>query len=215
MLLVWVNQTPRQLSRTGVDRSTLCDVCNTVSVKNTPSLVMIGSVNNSPPCGLSRSLQVAKKRKSTSPGLVENTHKLDAVVYRSLSNDLDSESIFSKVIDHKLYNGSSNDLYSHCRMNFVNDPVQTQAPHFMYMRLPAISTLNESGVLGTPDTRIRRPGCVSHCRAPDHVFGETTAVGMSVSKSGHDYSHETDFEIWRENQKFEHQNISMSRPPLE
>ena len=154
----WVNQTPRQLSRTGVDRSTLCDVCNTVSVKNTPSLVMIGSVNNSPPCGFSRSLQVAKKRKSTSPGLVENTHKLDAVVYRSLSNDLDSESIFSKVIDHKLYNGSSNDLYSHCRMNFVNDPVQTQAPHFMYMRLPAISTLNESGVLGTPDTRIRRPG---------------------------------------------------------
>ena len=38
---------------------------------------------------------------------------------------------------------------------------------------------------------------------------------MSAARSDQDYSYKTDFEIWRENQEFEHQNISMSRPPLE
>ena len=30
-----------------------------------------------------------------------------------------------------------------------------------------------------------------------------------------DYDYETDFEIWRENQKFEHQKNARSRPPLD
>ena len=38
---------------------------------------------------------------------------------------------------------------------------------------------------------------------------------MSVAKSEHDYSYKTGFEIWRENQEFERQNILISRPPLE
>ena len=47
------------------------------------------------------------------------------------------------------------------------------------------------------------------------IFGEATAVGMSAEKSDHDYRYKTDFQIWRENQEFERQNISMSRPPLD
>ena len=35
---------------------------------------------------------------------------------------------------------------------------------------------------------------------------------MSVEKSDHDYSYNTYFETWRENQEFERQNISMSQP---
>ena len=46
-------------------------------------------------------------------------------------------------------------------------------------------------------------------------FGEVTAVGMSAARSDQDYSYKTDFGIWRENQEFEHQNIPMSRPPLD
>ena len=93
-----------------------------------------------------------KKLQSTSPGLGGNTQKLDAVVDGKLPNDMDYASISGKVIGHKLSNGSSDDLYSLCRMNFVNDPVQTRDPHSVDMGLPAISTFNESGILGTPAT---------------------------------------------------------------
>ena len=83
-----------------------------------------------------------------------NTPKLDAVVDGKLTDDLDSASIFSKVIGYKLSDGYSRDLYLHCRMNFANDLVQTQDPHFMDMGVLSINTLNESGVLGNPDISI-------------------------------------------------------------
>ena len=51
--------------------------------------------------------------------------------------------------------------------------------------------------------------------APNRVFGETTAVGVSEARSYYDYNYETEFQIWKENKEFEHQNISMSRPPLD
>ena len=69
----------------------------------------------SPPCGLIRSLQVAKKLQSTSPGLGGNNPKLDAVVDGNFPDDLDSASIFSKVISHKPPASSGRDLYLHCR----------------------------------------------------------------------------------------------------
>ena len=46
-------------------------------------------------------------------------------------------------------------------------------------------------------------------------FGEATAVGMSTKNSDHDYNYKTDFEIWRGNQEFERQKISMIWPPLD
>ena len=106
----WVNRTLRKLIRTGVDRSTPGNVCNAISVKHAPSPVPIGIISTSPPCGLSRRLQVAKKWKSTPPGLGRNTPKLDAVVDGNLSDDLDHLSIFRKLINHKLSNGSSDEI---------------------------------------------------------------------------------------------------------
>ena len=38
---------------------------------------------------------------------------------------------------------------------------------------------------------------------------------MSETKSEYDPNYKTDFEIWGENQDFECQDISMSRPPLD
>ena len=149
-----INRNLRRVIRTGVNGSTLVGVCNSVSVEHSPSPVLIGIFATSPPCGLSGRLKVAKKRRPTSPGLGGNTQKLDAVVDGKLPNDLDSASIFSKVIGHKLSKGSSGDLYLRCRTNFANDPVQIQAPHFIGMGLPAIKTLNESSLLSTPATRI-------------------------------------------------------------
>ena len=48
---------------------------------------------------------------------VGNTQKMYAVVDGNLPDDLDSLSIFSKVIGHKLSDGSRDDLYLRCRMN--------------------------------------------------------------------------------------------------
>ena len=75
--------------------------------------------------------------------------------------------------------------------------------------------MEKSGVLGINVTRIRRSTDVSYWIIPDHIFGEITEVVMSAANSDHEYSYKTDFETWRENQEFEHQNILMSRPPLE
>ena len=97
----------------------------------------------------------------------------------------------------------------------MGDVVQAQAQKFMDLGLPAINTLNESGVIGTTVTRIQRPTDGSHWSVPDHVFCEATAVGMSASKSDHDCNYKTNFEIWRENQEFERQNVSTSRPFLD
>ena len=142
--------------------------------------------------------------------MVGNTQKWDAVVDINFPNDMDSASIFSKVIGHKLSDGSSNDLYLYCRTNFAADVFQTQAPQFMDMGLLAINILNEISVLGTTATRILMPTDVSHWSATHHVFGEVTEVGISAVNSDHDYIYKTDFEIWRENQEFERQNIFMS-----
>ena len=120
--------------------------------------------------------------------MVGNTQKLDAIVDLKLPNDMDYASIFSKVIGHKLYDGPSRDIYLRCRMNFANNPVQTQYPRFINMGLPAINTLNESDVLDNPDTRILGPVDGSHFSELDHVFSEATAFGMSAAKSDHDYN---------------------------
>ena len=192
---VFFNRILRRVRRTGIDGSTPGDVFNTVIVEHAPSQVLIVIFATSPPCGLSGSLQVAKKRKSTSPGLGGNTQKWDAVVNGKLTGDLDYASIFSKLIGHKLSDSSSGDLYSRCKMNFSNDTVQNQAPDFMDMGILAINILNERGVLGTPDTRIQSPIDRYHWSAPDHISGEATAVVISAANSDHNYNNKTDFEI--------------------
>ena len=89
-----------------------------------------------------------------SPDLGENTQKLDAAVDGKFPNNLDFASNFSKAIGHELPNGSNGDLFLSRRMNFANYPVQTQAPYFMDLGLPAINALNKSGVLSNPATNI-------------------------------------------------------------
>ena len=69
----------------------------------------------------------------------------------------------------------------------------------MDLGLLEINKLNESGVLGTTATSIRRPMDGYHWSATDCVFSEATSVRMSAAKSAHDYKYKTDFEIWIEN----------------
>ena len=108
---VWLNRNLWRVSRTSVNGSTPGDMGHVVSTKHDPSPVLIAVVGTLPPCVLNGSLQVTNKRKSTSPAVVGNTQKLDAVVDGNLPDDLDYASIFSNVIGQKLSNGSINDLY--------------------------------------------------------------------------------------------------------
>ena len=149
---------------------------------------MIGIVANSPSFGLNASQQVANKWKSISLALVGHTQKLDDVVDVNFPNDLDYASIFSKVIVQKLSNGSIDDLYLHCSMNFAANTIQTQTPQFMDVVFSTINSLDKKSVISTPATRIQRPTDGSHWSMPDHVFGKATAVGISEAKSYHDYN---------------------------
>ena len=105
--------------------------------------------------------------------------KLDAVVDGNFPNDIDSSSILSKVMGHKLYKDSSGDLYMRFRINFLDDPVQTQTPKFMDLGFSTIYALDKSSDLITPATRIQKPMDGAHLSVHNHVFGETTAVGVS------------------------------------
>ena len=147
--------------------------------------------------------------------MVGNTQKLDAVIDRKLPDDLDSASIFRKVIGHNLSDGSSGDLYLHCRMNFTDDVFQTQTPKLMDLGFSTINTLDESSHLSNFATRIQRPTDISHWSAPNNVSGEAKSLGMSAAKSDNDNNYKTKFQIWKENKEFERQNILMSRPPLD
>ena len=100
-------------------------------------------------------------------------------------------------------------------MYFTSNVVQIDALNFVDLGLPDVNALDEFNTFGNPATRIIRPTDGPHWSAPGHVFGEATAVGMSATRSEQNYSYKTDFEIWRENQDFGRQNISMNRPPLE
>ena len=108
----WVNMTLRQIIRTGVGGSTQGDIHNAVGVVEPPYQILIRIVYTSPSCELNANHQVANKRKYTPLGLVGKTQILDAVVDGKLPEDLDSASIFSKVIGHRLSDGSCGDLYT-------------------------------------------------------------------------------------------------------
>ena len=58
------------------------------------------------------------------------------------------------------------------------------------------------------------PADGNHWSAPDHIFSETTDVGVSEAKSDYDYNYKTDFHIWNENKEFECQDISVSQIPF-
>ena len=125
-----------------------------------------------------------------------DTQNFDASVDRMLSNYGDSKSIFSKVIGREMSHSSSANCYSRCWIYFASNAARTEVQSSVYLGILAVNTSVEVNILGTPDTRIRRPADVHHLSAPDHVFCEAIAVGMSSTRSNLDYSYKTDFQNW-------------------
>ena len=205
-----VNWTHIHVIGTGRDSTTPYDTCIAIRSTWDNFPVLIVSPTEYPSCGISGILQVGKKQQSTSPEKICNAQKLDTAIDRKLPDDQDAASILSKVISCELSHHYSDNLYWCCRMNFSSNVVQTEALQFVNLRILAVNASNEFGILGTSTSNIRRPTDVSNWSAPDHVSGEATAVGIIVAGSDQNYSYNTAFEIWRENQDFGHQNISIS-----
>ena len=166
----WVHWTQWQVSSMGVDGSTPGYILNVVIIVELSFPVLIGIVVTSPPWVINVSQDFGNKWRSTSPGLVGQSQKFYAVVDRKLPNNLNSTSIFSKVIGNKLSDGSRGDLYTRFRMNFAADPVQTQIPQFIYLGFSIINALDEGSGLSTPATRILMPVYSAHWIAPNHFF---------------------------------------------
>ena len=104
------------------------------------SLVLIGGIGVFPTSGHSGRLQVLNKQQSTVYVKIGDTQKSDASIDRKLPHHLDSASIFIKLIGHEISHGSSTDLYLRCRMDFANNAVGTEAPHFVELGIPAVNT---------------------------------------------------------------------------
>ena len=107
---VWIFRTTQRVSTNRVDRSTLGDIGNDIGIIEAHPPVMIGSIGTAPPCGLNLIQDVGDIWQSTSPGLVIQSQKLDAIIDGKLSNNQYSTSILSKLIGDKLSDGSSWDL---------------------------------------------------------------------------------------------------------
>ena len=77
---------------------------------------------------------------------------METSVDRKLPNDRDSMSVFRKVIGIELFHSSIDDLYLHFQMNFPCNILQTKAPKFMDLGLPAVNILDEFGIQKNPLT---------------------------------------------------------------
>ena len=168
----WMFSTLRQASRTGVNGRIPWNIGNAIGIVEPSYPVMIGIIGTTPPCGLNIRQEVWNKRQATFPGLVRQSQKLNAVVDRKLTNNLDS----------KLSNCSRRDLYTRFSMNFAADTVQTQTPQFVDLRISTINTFDEGSGLSTHTTKTWRPTDDANWSAPYNIFGETTVVGVSETK---------------------------------
>ena len=185
----WASRTPRQFSKTGVNRSTPGNIGNYIVIVETSSLDIIVIIGTAPPCGLNMVQEVGDIRPFNSQDLVIQSQKSDATVNGKLYNNPDMTSVFSKVLGDKPSESSSWDLYIRCRMDLKSDLVQILTPRFVYLGLLTIDAPDKG--------RIWRPIDGDHWCVINHIFGETTAVGVSEEKSDCDYNYKTYFQIWK------------------
>ena len=111
---------------------------------------MIGFITVSPASGHSGIFQVFNKRQYTIYEKIRDTQKLDTSVDRKLPNDRYFMSIFRKIIGCELSHSSCANLYLQFQMNFASNVVQTKAPQFVDLGLPAVKKSDEFLSLVTP-----------------------------------------------------------------
>ena len=130
---------------------------------------MIGKiVATDPNYGLNMSQVIGDIRKSTFPDL-RQSKKLDTSINRQFTNNLVALLIFAEVLDDKISDSSSRDIYTHCKINRVVDPINIPALQLVDLGISSINALDKSASLWTPTTRVGMNKDVAHGRAPYHI----------------------------------------------
>ena len=179
---------------------------------NTPFWIGAGAYVS--PTGI-RSQDIESPRGSIVLQDVRNAQPFDSSINRISTKHRDPAPTLSKGIGGKLSKKSSADIYSIYWMNFTHDAVLTKSPNFTNLGLASVHTPDELGSFSIPINRIGSCIDESNWITTGHIIGEVTADRMSRTRPEQNYSSKTDFETRRENQDFERQNNSTSRPPLD
>ena len=161
-------QTPGHVNKMGREGSTPGHCKISVSYLRLNSPVLIGGTNISPT--RTGRWDIVIPHRSTGFMEVGNTQIFNTSINENLTKDGDSTPIFSKVIVQELSNDSSADIYLYCRVDFMSNSFQTEAPDFMHLGLLAVNALDELRSFGTPATRVGNPTDGLNWSAPSHVF---------------------------------------------
>ena len=148
-----------------------------------------------PPYGLNVIPEIGNIRQSATPDL-RDSDKLDTSIDGNFTNNLVAPPIVTDVISDKLFNSSRQDLYARVGMNLEEYPVNPVTSQFVYLGLSTVDALDKEASLLTPATRVGISTDFSHQRAPDHIFGTTTAAGGAVNAKLY-YNYKTGFGIWK------------------
>ena len=124
----WNSRTPRQVIRMGINVTTPGNIGHACGISETSSPDMIWIIGaTAPPCGHNVIQEIRDILQSTSPYFIKS-NKLDTSINRQFANNLVAPPIFFEVIGDKLSDSSIRDLYTRCRMNLAEDPVNIPAP---------------------------------------------------------------------------------------
>ena len=209
-----VFQTPEDVIRNGTDKTTPLEDNPAIGSTRLTSPIRIGVSTTGSPSRTGRQ-DIRSPREYIGPQWIRDAQPLDTSINGIYSNYRDPAPIFSKVIDRKFTDKSSADVISCCQMNFGSDTVLIESPNFVNLGLAYVHTSDELGYVVIPTTRIGTPMDGSKWLPTSHCIGEVTADRVSRTGSEQDYNAKTDFETRRENQDFERQNNSMTRPTLD
>ena len=177
----WTNRIPRQVIRTGVNRTTPGNIGNDCGISEASYPALIGIIGaTDPPCGLNKSQEIGDTRQSTSPDL-RNFNKLDTSIYQQFTNNIIAPPIFTEVIGDKISGSSIWYLYTRCWTKLASDPVNIPESQFVDLELSTINALGKGSSPWTPATIVGRPMYIAHRSVPDHIFEKNKSIRDNTS----------------------------------
>ena len=146
---------PREVSRTGRDRSTPQDVNTAVATSRlTLQIPNFISTSNSPTRTGTQDISIPRRSIITQKG--RNSKPLDAPVNQFPAVYGHPRPIFSKVISPKTFTKESADIYALKMMDFGSNPVVSKSSNFMDYRLSLVNTTDKLKSVIGPTNRVEK-----------------------------------------------------------
>ena len=105
---------------------------------------------------------------------------MDASIYGNFSNNPVAPPVLTQVFSDKISDGSSRDLYVHCGVNLVSDPVNPVAPQFVTHGFSTVDEMNKGAGIWRPTTIIRRLPNFTHLSVAGNTVGQSSDVEDAV-----------------------------------